>query len=239
MPALLRSALVVVAAFTLACTPRTPEVTPAPTATLPKQLRWFRSAAEYPAITLQVYRQATAAVLARGAALPAGSWAVILDADETVLDNSEYERRNAIAGTSFADSTWDEWVRERSATPIAGAVPFIQAVQAAGGRIVIVTNRGENVCDDTRANLEQVGVRGALVLCKTVTSDKLPRFEMVRAGTAPGGGGPLTIVAWVGDNIQDFPGLTQRARGDAALMEPFGSRWFILPNPLYGSWERL
>ena len=229
----------VVLALLAACSGHRPAVTPTPLAAQPKHLKWVRSAAEYPALTLQVYREATRVVLDQGRSLPRGSWAVILDADETVLDNSEHERRVALAGVSFSDATWAPWVREGAAPAIPGAVDFIRAVQDGGGRIAIVTNRADSLCDVTRTNLEQVGVRADLVLCKpTGGSDKNPRFEMVQRGTAPGATGPLTVVAWVGDNILDFPGMSQAARQDPAMLAPFGSRWFILPNPMYGSWER-
>ena len=68
-------------------------------------------------------------------------------------------------------------------------------------------------------------------------SDKNPRFEAVARGTA--GLPPLDVVAFVGDNVQDFPELDQaiRARSDEAFAE-FGGRFFMLPNPMYGSWER-
>lgn len=234
-----RSPLLVLLAVLAACSTNRPAVTPTPSTAQPKHLKWVRSSAEFAAITHQVYRVATEKVLMQGRMLPAGRWAVILDADETVLDNSEHERRVALAGLSFSDATWAPWVRERAAPPIPGAVEFIRAVQAAGGRIAIVTNRADSLCVDTRANLERIGVRAEMVLCKpTGGSDKNPRFEMVARGTAPGSDGPLTVVAWVGDNILDFPGMSQAARQDPVLLEPFGQRWFIVPNPMYGSWER-
>lgn len=226
-------------ALLAACSSNRPVMTVSPSATPPRHVKWVRSSAEFPAITRQVYRVATQQVLAQAGALPAGSWAVILDADETVLDNSEHERRVSLAGTSFSDATWVPWVRERSAPAIPGAVEFIGAVQRAGGRIAIVTNRADSLCADTRTNLERVGVRAEMVLCKsTGGSDKNPRFEMVARGTAPGSSGPLTVVAWVGDNILDFPGMSQAARNTPDALVPFGTRWFILPNPMYGSWER-
>jgi 5'-nucleotidase (lipoprotein e(P4) family) len=231
--------LFLVLALLSACSSNRPAVTPAPSATQPKHVKWVRSSAEYPALTLQVYHTATAQVLAQGRTLPSGRWAVILDADETVLDNSEHERRISLVGKSFSDTTWVPWVREGAAPAIPGAVEFIRAVQAAGGRIAIVTNRADTLCAVTRANLEQVGVRAEMVLCKPAGgSDKNPRFQMVERGTAPGSDGPLTVVAWVGDNILDFPGMTQEARTTPAALAPFGTRWFILPNPMYGSWER-
>jgi predicted secreted acid phosphatase len=60
----------------------------------------------------------------------------------------------------------------------------------------------------------------------------------VRNGNAVEGLPPLTVLAWIGDNIHDFPELTQAIRDDPAAFTAFGRRFFVLPNPLYGSWER-
>lgn len=214
-----------------------PETAPTP-APWPDDLKWVRTSAEYPALTLEIYRAATRQVLEASRDRQAGTWAVILDADETILDNSEHERRTVEAGTTFSDASWVPWVRERAAPAIPGAVAFVQSVQSAGGRIAIVTNRADSLCPDTRANLVAVGVRADLVLCQPAGgSDKNPRFEVVRTGAPPSTMGPLTIVAWVGDNIRDFPGMRQDARRAPGSLEPFGTRWFILPNPMYGSWQ--
>lgn len=222
-----------------ACGGPPPTTTPAPAAALPDDVRWVRTSAEYRAIALQTYRDATDAVLAAAQGRAAGSWAVILDADETVLDNSEHERRIVLAGVSFSDSTWAPWVRERAAPAIPGAVAFIASVQRAGGVVAIVTNRADSLCADTRANLEAVDVRAQMVLCKPPgQGDKNPRFAAVAAGTAPGAPGPLAVLAWVGDNIHDFPGRSQADRDDPAALADFGRRWFVLPNPMYGSWQR-
>ncbi len=204
----------------------------------PTALTWFRTSAEYRALALQVYANATERALAAGRDRPRGSWGVILDADETVLDNSEQERRAVESGLGFSDARWVAWVRERAAVPIPGAVAFIQAVQSAGGEVAIVTNRADSLCADTRANLAAIGVRPRLLLCKpNDTGDKNPRFRAVRDGTAPGATGPLDIVAYVGDNIQDFPDLSQASRDDGSALAAFGTRYFILPNPIYGSWR--
>ena len=82
------------------------------------------------------------------------------------------------------------------------------------------------------------GLRADLVLCRTPgQSDKNPRYRAVEAGTTPAGLPPLRVVAWIGDNIRDFPALDQDA--GAAALAPFGERYFMLPNPMYGSWESL
>jgi predicted secreted acid phosphatase len=62
---------------------------------------------------------------------------------------------------------------------------------------------------------------------------------MVTQGAAAPGLPPLQLVLWLGDNIQDFPNLDQtlRAKPDEAFAD-FGVLYFVIPNPMYGSWER-
>ena len=105
-----------------------------------------------------------------------------------------------------------------------------------GGRVVVVTNRSEAECADTRANLTDVGIPAAAVLCKGETSDKGPRFAAVASGAGTGLG-PLRVAMWFGDNIHDFPALSQDVRlgGDDAFAR-FGETYWLLPNPMYGSW---
>jgi acid phosphatase len=250
--ALRRPATLAVVASAMACASNPPSpapvstTVPGPPATAqparrqPNEVRWVRSSAEYRAIALQLYRTAGVRVaeLSRGRAT--GSWAVVLDADETVLDNSEYQRRRAALDSGYTEATWSSWVRERAATAVPGAVEFLRGVRGAGGRVAIVTNRADSLCAPTRENLRGVGIDADLVLCQpSGESDKNPRFGRIENGTAAPNVPPLAVVAWVGDNIQDFPQLRQTARDDAAALAMFGDRYFILPNPMYGSWERL
>jgi 5'-nucleotidase (lipoprotein e(P4) family) len=214
---------------------RVPSARPAP---LPAAVRWVRGSAEYQGLLRQAYTVATdrLARLTRG--LPAGRWGVILDADETVLDNSLYEERRAAAHRAFSDATWAAWVREEAAGALPGAARFADTVHALGGKVVIVTNRADSLCAATRANFRRVGVRADLVVCrKPGEPDKNPRFERVEQGTASAALPPLTVVEWIGDNIEDFPHLTQAARSDPAALSPFGRRSFLVPNPMYGSWD--
>ena len=221
--------------------PTAPVVAPAPAPfRAPEAIRWSRDSAEHRALFLQVYRGATAYVEREASSRAAGSWAVILDADETVIDNSLYQLERAQAGKPFDAESWRTWCARREATPLPGAAAFLSRVRALGGRIAIVSNRTVAECPDTEAVFLAHGLAYDAMLCKPDggSSDKTPRIEAVARGTTPAGLPPLDVVAVVGDNIQDFPGLSQaiRKQGDNAFA-PFGARFFVLPNPMYGSWE--
>lgn len=216
-----------------------PAATPAPS--VPGGIRWFAAAAEQRAVYVQTYRYATATLERLAQGRPAGRWAVILDADETVIDNSPYEIQQARIGVPYDSASWDAWVKRGAARALPGVVNFTSRVHALGGRVVIVTNRDQQYCDVTRENIIRVGVPADEVLCRTdrVNGSKDPRFEAVQSGSAPSTLPPLNVLMWVGDNIQDFPHLTQaiRTAPDSALAG-FGERYILLPNPMYGSWER-
>ena len=202
-------------------------------------IRGTRSSAEQRAVVLEVYGAATAHVEREAVRLAGGAWAVVLDADETVIDNSLYQLERA--GLPFDGPSWHEWTKRREALPQPGAKAFLARVRELGGRIAIVTNRAVSECPDTEAVFRAHGLVYDVMLCKPDggPSDKNPRFEAVARGTTAAGLPPLEVVAFVGDNILDFPGLSQAIRNEAdSAFAAFGTRYFALPNPMYGSWER-
>ncbi|GMR12931.1 MAG: 5'-nucleotidase, lipoprotein e(P4) family [Gemmatimonadota bacterium] len=224
-----------------ACATRAPVPTPAPgSASDPPAIHWVRTAAEHYLLFEQTYAWITERVEARVSKLERGSWAVIVDADETVLDNSEYQLRRSRRGLGYTSDSWAVWVREEAAPALPGAVGFLRRVRELGGRVAVVTNRNEDVCDSTRRNLVAVGLTVDVVLCRQPgVSEKETRSRSVQDGTTGSGLPPLEIVAWVGDNIHDFPGGSQDLLdADPGFAANFGVRFFVLPNPMYGSWER-
>ena len=87
-------------------------------------------------------------------------------------------------------------------------------------------------------NLRALDLPFDVILCKGESGDKAPRWRQVETGTAHPDLPPLEIVMWLGDNIHDFPGLDQELRfASPEELTEFGDRFFILPNPLYGSWR--
>ena len=242
-----RSAFVLTVVALSACSstttmrPSTPSVgTAAPT--LPGDIRWSRRSAEHRATYLQTFMLAgqKLAELARG--LPPQSWAIITDADETILDNSAFEETRAVDHTPYSEELWGAFVRSQVSTALPGAVEFLNTVHALGGRVVVVTNRAQDLCDVTRSNMQKVGLSYDLVLCHPpapAPGDKNPRFRAVAEGNAAPGMPAMRVLMWLGDNIEDFPNLKQtiRTMPDSAFLH-FGRDYFVLPNPMYGSWEK-
>ena len=224
--------------------PPVPVTPPALSAPAPVRMgdsiHWFRTAAEYRALTISAYLAATGAVTAAAQGKPKDGWAVVLDADETVLDNSVFQRDLVRGGGPFSEEIWATFVRKRSAVPVSGAQAFLDRVKELGGRIAIVTNRLSNLCEDTRENFRLQSLPFDVILCRENTSDKNPRYQSVASGAAFADGKPREVLAFVGDNIQDFPNLKQSLRDEPeSAFADFGRRFFIMPNPMYGSWQQV
>ncbi len=199
-------------------------------------LHWVRNSAEYKGLVYQVYRNASRELQRRANAgeLPAaGTWAVALDGDETVLDNSLYQKEER---NRFSPLTWDEWCERAEAPALPGVVAFLELVRRLQGKIAIVSNRSIAVQAATERNLRQEGVPFDVVLLRDGDGEKEPRWQKVEAGTTGAGLPALEIILYFGDNISDFPDLDQSQYAESAEgYSDFGSRFFLLPNPVYGS----
>lgn len=218
-----------------------PVAAPSAPPPVPSALHWVRTSAEFRAATTQAYRIAARRVEIVGASMVPGTWAVSLDSDETVLDNSQYAKERTAAHLGYSPESWREWVTRRAAVPIPGSAQFLRRVKEMGGVIAIVTNRTQAECPDTEETFRALQLPFDVMLCRPdgAPPDKEPRYDSIGKGTAKAGLRPVEIVLWVGDNILDFPLLSPKDRksGEAAFAE-FGGRYIIIPNPVYGSWEK-
>jgi acid phosphatase len=212
---------------------------------------WVQTAAEYAALTTQTYR---AAGLALSAALADPNWtaayeqtndfrslppAVILDLDETVLDNSSSQAILVRSGKTYSEQHWDAWVKQARAGAIPGAVEFLHAAVLRGVAPVYVTNRVCNPADALDPTVKvlrqlRIPLSPDRLLCKTSGSDKSDRRRAVAER--------FRILLLIGDDFGDFttPPTTPAARAELQRFHDpmWGVRWFVLPNPMYGSWER-
>lgn len=161
------------------------------------------------------YAEATNYVQKFAADNPDQAWAVVLDIDETVLNNVEYQVSRETLGEGFTPESWHAWTQEARATLVPGADKFIEAVNAGGGRVALVTNRSDTEQLATEINLAEVGlVRGVdfqVLLTRawpTAPGEKDGRFELVPAMLAAQGHPGVEVVAYVGDNVGDKPATT-------------------------------
>ncbi|MBT0726096.1 5'-nucleotidase, lipoprotein e(P4) family [Rosenbergiella australiborealis] len=201
-------------------------------------VNWMQQSGEYQAIALQTFRFATSAFQQ---SVDAGvrSPAVIVDLDETMIDNSAYQAWAAQQQAPFTDKTWSQWTHAEQALAIPGAVDFARYVDSHGGTLFYVSNRSVHDREATIANLRVLGFPGITdqtLLLSTSTSNKQARFDTIHAEG-------FQVVVYVGDNLNDFGAATWHKNNSErrAFVEKnrakFGTEFFLLPNPSYGDWE--
>lgn len=208
---------------------------------------WSRNSAEHAAVYAQTYRAATTRLEALAAGREPGTWAVSADADETLVDNSLYQVEIAQRGETYSPETWGAWVARAEAPALPGTTAFASRVRELGGVFAVVTNRRPDECRPTADNLRSVGIEFDILMCRGDDGEKESRWAALTDGTAGqwpevqlGGDsapGPVEIIMWLGDNIGDFPDLDQQVRFKKGQLKDFGDRFFVLPNPMYGSWD--
>ena len=106
-----------------------------------------------------VYSEATAWIDSVEGDLPDGSWAVVLDLDETVMNNVAYQISRDLLGEGYTPESWHAWTQEAAATLVPGAAEFVRHVNAAGGHIAFVTNRADSEQLATENNLYTLGLK--------------------------------------------------------------------------------
>jgi acid phosphatase len=187
----------------------------------------------------------SAAVEQRGGDYSALPPAVVMDLDETVLDNSPAQARGVVADEAEFDvKAWGEWVEKRSAGGVPGAIHFVQQARKVAN-VFFVTNRTAAEEPATLENLAALGLptdpSDVLTLGETApdgtrwVSDKTARRALLAS--------THRILLLVGDDLGDFISVAGRnldARRAAAreFSAYWADRWVALPNPTYGSWER-
>jgi acid phosphatase len=235
---------------------------------------WIRQSAEFRSVVEGTFRSALD-MLRQG--LSRSGWsaepvqagdvsglppAVVMDIDDTVLDNSAAQARMLLAGTCPGgfDAAWDAWVAERAAPAVPGALDFIRAArelrdpQGRPVRVFFVTNRecgaragSDASCPqeaDTLGNLRALGLDSPALAEELMLkneqpawgSEKLPRRAQIARD--------YRIVLNIGDDLADFlpdvrgQSLVQREEARCRHRDWWGLRWFVIPNPMYGSWQR-
>ena len=220
---------------------------------------WMQTSVEFRLIAGQTWRAALAQL---DRAIKTPSWdaltkedrankanglppAIIVDVDETMLDNSPYQARLIRDRKAYDEATWHDWVTEQVAKPVPGALEFARAASARGVKIFYLSNRAEDLGEATVNNLRKAGFPlkdasqflglGRVVDgCESEGSEKGCRRQLV--------GRKYRVLMQFGDQLGDLVTvLANTPAGREQAVRPYlgwvGERWFMLPNPSYGSWE--
>lgn len=204
-------------------------------------LLWMRTSAEYRALAYQGYNVAMNAVkmAVTDPSHQRKPLAIVLDADETVVDNTKLMGESIVNGNGRFDAPWwRQAVHQGKSQAMPGAVEFLNEVHKQGVEIFYVSNRYAPVnLDVTIQNFKELGfpsIDKDHVLLFEKDSDKQPRFDMIAK--------KYYVVVYMGDNAGDFPigtkGKTLAERNGIidAHKEDFGTTFVVFPNPAYGSW---
>ena len=204
-------------------------------------LLWMRTSAEYRALAYQGYNVAMNAVkmAVTDPSHQRKPLAIVLDADETVVDNTKLMGESIVNGNGRFDAPWwRQALHQGKSQAMPGAVEFLNEVHKQGVEIFYVSNRYAPVnLDVTIQNFKELGfpsVDKDHVLLFEKDSDKQPRFDMIAK--------KYYVVVYMGDNAGDFPIGTKGktlAERNAIIdnhKEDFGTTFVVFPNPAYGSW---
>ncbi|WKV12538.1 5'-nucleotidase, lipoprotein e(P4) family [Marivirga harenae] len=201
---------------------------------------WFQQSAEMELSFLQAYDKGKMLLKMKMDTLTTSAFppAVVLDLDETVLDNSPFEARLFLEGENYSSESWGKWCTEAKAEALPGAIDFLNFADSLGVKIFYISNRKINVFEPTLKNLKTLKLPQAEkdhLFLRTTKSDKSERREMVAARH--------NILLYVGDNLTDYS--QKFAERDSTLGKNLVKKnykevlhnFIILPNPMYGEWE--
>jgi len=198
---------------------------------LPNDVRWVRESGEYATLCKQTFRLAQEVVRMKINHSTKQKIAIVMDLDETVMDNSLYQVERHRQGLGFTQNSWSDWVKRENAGLVPGAKSFIDFLRKQPVRLIFLSNRMHENLAPTKSNLKKLGVLRTddLFLLRVDKQDT----KIIRRAEITGGKGrmkktgPFVVVAYFGDSLGDFP---------ATAKDAFGRTQFMLPNPMYGKW---
>ena len=199
---------------------------------------WQTTSAEYHALAYQAYNIARLRLDEDLKIKRTQKRAIIVDADETVIDNSAFQVRMIVDGEQYS-SDFDNWVKSAEGKAIPGSLDFLNYAHENGCEIYYISNRKLHHMGGTLKNLQLLGFPQAEeshILLKNDTSNKGIRRDQVSKD--------YFVVMLIGDNLIDFEdvfrqkNIEERYSSVEKFKDEFGKRFIVLPNPMYGEWEK-
>lgn len=199
---------------------------------------WVQNSGEYRALAFQAYNTAKWRLddLLKRVRL-AKPAAIVLDLDETCLDNSPYTGYQIKNNKDYTSEDWKRWTSLATADTVPGCVSFLKWADTKV-EVFYISNRKIDELEPTIENMKAYGFPNAdkdHVLLRTDESNKEKRRKMVEEEHA--------IVMYFGDNLNDFnEDFEQKSTEERNQMVDdnamaWGTQYIVIPNPNYGSWE--
>lgn len=216
---------------------------------------WTQRAIEYKANALTVF---TLARIRLDEALADKSWtaapgeqkgeyqglppAVILDVDETLIDNSRYQVWMLKNNQSFSTKTWNEFCAAQISTAIPGAVEFVKYADSKGVKVFYITNRDAVTEKDTRENMQKLGFPMGGNVDTFLMQNEQPGWGSAKSSRRAVVTKDYRVLLNIGDNFGDFDDRYRGSEADRikayeADMPYWGKQWLMIANPTYGSFD--
>ena len=202
---------------------------------------WYNTSAENYYLYRQTYAYATSMLAEKLTKLKPGMPpAVVLDIDETVLDNSPYMLELVQRGETYSEDTWDKWVSKANCNVLPGAKDFLRFCEENGVTVFYISNRSFKLLEPTMENMNRhqlPNVDPDHVLLKQDDSDKTVRRGQVTLEN--------NVLLYIGDNLRDFDEIFKdrsSSYGKELVKERVSemlTQYIILPNPMYGQWQSI
>ena len=200
-------------------------------------LYWQKNSAEHVALSYQAYNLAKFRLDEKLNLEFNKRPAIVIDLDETVLNNLPYNEMLIDSSEIFTQDSWSKWVNKKIATKVPGSLEFINYAKSKNVKIVYLSNRRVENYDPTKENLVNLGYpfdEDTLMLLRDETSDKTARRNTLN---------DYEIIMLLGDNLADFNSVfykksnNERIQSVDSLSKMFGDKFIVFPNLIYGDWE--
>ncbi len=197
---------------------------------IPNDVKWVTKSKEYKTLCEQIYFNAWNSI--KKEVNSSEESVIIMDLDETVLDNSKYQIELFKSSEKYNPKSWNKWVEKEEADLVPGAKKFILNFKKSDdAKIIFLSNRDNSTLVSTRNNMKKLGILfedDIFLLKKNSKDSKIERRKEVFFGNnRMEKHGPKKIIAYFGDALGDFP---------EDKKYKFGVNNFIFPNPMYGKW---
>jgi 5'-nucleotidase (lipoprotein e(P4) family) len=219
---------------------------------LAQSVLWFQRSPEMQALYLQSYTNAKNALAfnIKHKIFSDKKNAVVVDIDETILNNGPYEGWLYINDKVYSDSSWNAWVNESKAEPLPGTIDFLNYAKNLGCEIFYVSNRKkETQLEQTILNLKKYNLPNAdenHLLLKTKGDTTLTgRSTKEKRRLKIENEYNCEILLLIGDQLPDFDKAFDIEKGEPEnqikdsvnkYQDFFSSRFIIIPNPMYSDW---